>query len=158
MTPLIGHFINGQLEAGDSPRSGPVFNPSSGEEIARCAYADRATLERAVAHAQEAGRRWALASQGARLAVIFKLRELMLAHAGEFAQVIGREHGKTLADAAGEVGRAIEAIEFATNAPHVSKGEYSRNVGGEIDVFSMRVPIGVVACITPSISPSWCRP
>lgn len=149
MTQHIGHFINGTVEAGISHRSGPVFNPSTGEEIARCAFADSATLDRAVAHAQDAGRRWAQASQSARLAVIFKLRELVLAHADEFAQVIGLEHGKTLADAAGEVSRAIEAIEFATNAPHVSKGEFSRNVGGDIDVFSLRVPIGVVACITP---------
>lgn len=149
MTDITGHFIDGKIEASDGGRSGPIYNPSTGAEIARCAFADRATLERAVARSSVAGRRWAQASHGARMAVVFKLRELMLAHADELAEVIGREHGKTLADAAGEVGRAIEAIEFATNAPHVTKGEFARNVGGDIDVFSMRVPIGVVGCITP---------
>ncbi len=149
MTTTTGHFIAGKIELGNGERSGPIYNPSSGEVIARCAFADRATVDRAVAHAGESGKRWAQASHGARMAVVFKLRELMLAHAGELAEIIGREHGKTVADAEGEVGRAIEAIEFATNAPHVTKGEFARNVGGDIDVYSMRVPIGVVGCITP---------
>lgn len=149
MTQITGHFIAGKIETGHGGRSGPIYNPSTGQEIARCAFADHATLDRAVAHASEAGRHWASASHSARLAVIFRLRELMLARVDELAEAIGREHGKTLADASGEVGRAIEAIEFATNAPQVTKGEFARNVGGNIDVFSMRVPIGVVGCITP---------
>lgn len=149
MTQHIGHFIAGQIEPGSGARSGGVFNPSTGQEIARCDYADRATLDRAVAVATEAGRRWARASHATRQAVIFKLRELMIARTDALAEIIGREHGKTLADAKGEIGRAIEGIEFAVNAPHVTKGEFASNVGGEIDVFSMRVPIGVVGAITP---------
>lgn len=144
----LGHFIAGQFEAG-SGRSGPVFNPSTGQEIARCAFADRQTLERAVAAATEAGRRWGRASHATRQAVIFKLRELMIANADRLAGIIGREHGKTIADARGEIGRAIEGIEFAVNAPHITKGEYAVNVGGDIDVFSQRVPVGVVGAITP---------
>ena len=149
MTQLIGHFIAGQPEAGTGRRTGPVFNPSTGEEIARCDYADRATLDRAVAVATQAGKRWGRASHAARQAVIFKLRELMIANLDLLAEVIGREHGKTIADAKGELGRAIEGIEFAVNAPHVTKGEFATNVGGDIDVFSMRTPIGVVGAITP---------
>ncbi len=144
----LGHFIAGRFEAG-SGRSGPVFNPSTGQEIARCAFADRQTLERAVAVATEAGRRWGRASHATRQAVIFKLRELMIANTDRLAEVIGREHGKTIADAKGEIGRAIEGIEFAVNAPHITKGEYAVNVGGDIDVFSQRVPVGVVGAITP---------
>lgn len=149
MTQLIGHFIAGQPEAGTGRRTGPVFNPSTGEEIARCDYADRATLDRAVDVATQAGKRWGRASHAARQAVIFKLRELMIANMDLLAEVIGREHGKTIADAKGELGRAIEGIEFAVNAPHVTKGEFATNVGGDIDVFSMRTPIGVVGAITP---------
>ncbi len=149
MSTTLGHFIDGQLEEGLGERSGPVFNPSTGEEIARCAYANRATLDRAVAVATEAGKAWGRASHATRQAVIFKLRELMLANTELLAEVIGREHGKTLADAKGEIGRAIEGIEFAVNAPHVTKGEFAANVGGDIDVFSIRVPIGVVGAITP---------
>lgn len=149
MARPIGHFISGKLEPDSGARTGAVFNPSTGEEIARCAYADRATLDRAVAAATEAGQRWGRASHATRQSVIFKLRELMIANIDRLAEIIGREHGKTIADAKGEIGRAIEAIEFATNAPHVTKGEHAINVGGDIDVFSMRVPIGVVGCITP---------
>ena len=149
MTQLIGHFIAGQPEAGTGRRTGPVFNPSTGQEIARCDYADRATLDRAVDVATQAGKRWGHASHAARQAVIFKLRELMIANLDLLAEVIGREHGKTIADAKGELGRAIEGIEFAVNAPHVTKGEFATNVGGDIDVFSMRTPIGVVGAITP---------
>ena len=149
MTQLIGHFIAGQPDAGTGRRTGPVFNPSTGQEIARCDYADRATLDRAVDVATQAGKRWGRASHAARQAVIFKLRELMIANLDLLAEVIGREHGKTIADAKGELGRAIEGIEFAVNAPHVTKGEFATNVGGDIDVFSMRTPIGVVGAITP---------
>ena len=149
MTHLIGHFIDGQFEAGTGQRSGPVYNPSTGQEIARCDYADLATLDRAVAAAEQAGKRWGSASHATRQAVIFKLRELVIANTDWLAETIGREHGKTIADAKGEIGRAIEGIEFAVNAPHVTKGEFATNVGGDIDVFSMRLPIGVVGAITP---------
>ena len=149
MSNSIHHFIDGQIDAGSGPRSGPVFNPSTGEEIARCSYADLATLDRAVQVATRAGAAWGRASHAARQSVIFKLRELMMARTDALAEMIGREHGKTLADAKGEIGRAIEGIEFACNAPQVTKGEYSSNVGGGIDVFSIRMPLGVVGCITP---------
>lgn len=149
MTSTIGHFIAGKNETAEGGRSGAVYNPSTGQEIARCAYADRDTLDRAVTAATEAGQRWGRASHATRQAVIFKLRELFIANIDLLAETIGREHGKTIADAKGEIGRAIEAIEFATNAPHVTKGEFATNVGGEIDVYSMRVPVGVVGCITP---------
>ena len=148
-TTAIGHFIAGHVEPGTGERTGPVYNPSTGEEIARCDYANRALLDRAVAVATEAGKKWGRASHAARQAVIFKLRELVIANIDLLAEVIGREHGKTIADAKGEIGRAIEGIEFAVNAPHVTKGEFASNVGGDIDVFSIREPIGVVGAITP---------
>ncbi|HYD62098.1 MAG TPA: CoA-acylating methylmalonate-semialdehyde dehydrogenase [Noviherbaspirillum sp.] len=149
MSSNIGHFIAGQVYSESTSRTGPVYNPSTGEEIARCAYGTRSTVDHAVAVATQAGQRWGRASHATRQAVIFKLRELMIANMDLLAEVIGREHGKTILDAKGELGRAIEGIEFACNAPHVTKGEYANNVGGDIDVFSVRRPIGVVGCITP---------
>ncbi|ACC74027.1 CoA-acylating methylmalonate-semialdehyde dehydrogenase [Paraburkholderia phymatum] len=149
MSSRIDHFIAGKQFSEADTRTGPVFNPSTGREIARCAYGSRSTVDHAVQVATEAGRRWARGSHASRQAVIFKLRDLMLHNFDLLAEVIGREHGKTIEDAKGELGRAIEGIEFACGAPHVSKGEYANNVGGDIEVFSMRRPIGVVGCITP---------
>lgn len=150
MIPIINHFIAGQQFSEPESRTGPVYNPSSGTEVARCAYGSRATVDHAVDVAREAGVCWGLASHSARQIVIFRLRELMLSNLDVLADAIGREHGKTIEDAKGELGRAIEGIEFACAAPHVTKGEYAtNNVGGEIEVFSMRRPIGVVGCITP---------
>lgn len=149
MNKLIGHYISGR-HITDTQHSGPIFNPSTGEEIARCAYADTHIIDMAVDAATSANaKKWAKASHATRLQVIFKLRELMISKTNELAEIIGREHGKTIPDAIGEIGRAIEGIEFACNAPQVTKGEYARNVAGDIDVFSVRVPVGVVGCITP---------
>ncbi len=143
------HFIHGQETRGSGPRVGPVFNPSTARQQAECVYADRATVAQAVAHAVVAARGWAAASHNARQQVAFRMRELVLRDIDALARLIGQEHGKTFADAKGEVSRGIEALEFATAAPVVTKGEYSRNVGGGIDVYSVRQPVGVVGCITP---------
>lgn len=143
------HYIGGAFVASPSARSGAVFNPSTGEQLYRTAYADRATVDEAVAMARKAGREWANASQARRLAVIFRMRELLIRDTDKLAAICGLENGKTISDAKGEIGRALEAVEFATNAPQVTKGEYSRNVGGGIDTFSLRMPVGVVACIAP---------
>lgn len=149
MDQIIGHYISGRCIT-ETQHSGPVFNPSTGEEIARCAYADATTVDLAVKAATSPNaKKWAKASHAARLQVLFKMRELMVSRTAELAEIIGREHGKTIPDAIGEIGRAIEGIEFACNAPHVTKGEYAHNVAGDIDVFSIRVPVGVVGCITP---------
>ncbi len=146
---VIQHFINGQEASGLGDRQGPVFNPSTAQQRALCRYADRQTVEQAVAIAVRAGRTWAQASHAARQQVMFKMRELVIRDTDALARLIGVEHGKTFADAKGEVSRGVEALEFATAAPQVTKGEYSRNVGGGIDVYSVRTAIGVVGCITP---------
>jgi malonate-semialdehyde dehydrogenase (acetylating)/methylmalonate-semialdehyde dehydrogenase len=145
----IGHFVGGRHVVPQGGANTPLFNPSTGAQTGLCALADRATVDDAVRQAAAAGRQWAQASQAARQRVIYRLRELVIAHTDRLAEVIGAENGKTLADARGEIGRTLESIEFATNAPHVTKGEYSRNVGGGVDTFSMREPLGVVAAIAP---------
>jgi len=150
------HYINGGFSAGFGERSGPVFNPSTGEELYQSRYADKKTVDHAAEIAKAAGRNWGALSQARRLDVIFKMRELTRENVDKLAELIGRENGKTLADAKGEIGRAIEALEFATNAPQVTKGEYSVNVGGGIDTYSIRQPVGVVACISPFNFPAMC--
>jgi len=143
------HYIGGAFSAGSGGRTGPVFNPSTGEEIYRSRYADSATVDDVAKIAVAAGRAWAAQSQARRMQVIFKMRDLLLANTDALAEVIGLENGKTLDDAKGEIGRAVEAVEFATNAAQITKGEYSLNVGGGIDTFSIRQPVGVVGCISP---------
>ncbi|MFV0384483.1 CoA-acylating methylmalonate-semialdehyde dehydrogenase [Paracoccus sp. (in: a-proteobacteria)] len=143
------HYVGGAfLDRSDGP-DGPVFNPATGTEIYRCAYADEALIDEAVKVAQAAGRDWGATSQARRLAVIFRMRELLIRDTDRLAELCGLENGKTLSDAKGEIGRALEAVEFATNAAQVTKGEYSVNVGGGIDTYSLRFPVGVVACIAP---------
>ncbi|MEG0342875.1 MAG: aldehyde dehydrogenase family protein, partial [Acinetobacter sp.] len=113
MDQIIGHYISGRCIT-ETQHSGPVFNPSTGEEIARCAYADATTVDLAVKAATSPNaKKWAKASHAARLQVLFKMRELMVSRTAELAEIIGREHGKTIPDAIGEIGRAIEGIEFA---------------------------------------------
>lgn len=144
------HYIAGAFRPGaPKGRSGPVFNPSTGAEIYRTAYADRALVDEVATLAASAGRAWGEASQARRMQVIFRMREIVQREAQALAALIGLESGKTLADALGEVGRGLEALDFATNAPQVTKGEYSRNVGGGIDTYSYRQPVGVVGCIAP---------
>ncbi|WP_016744019.1 CoA-acylating methylmalonate-semialdehyde dehydrogenase [Rhizorhabdus wittichii] len=145
----IAHFIAGEPYYGEDDRSGPVFNPSNGSTLYQCRYASTSTLDHAVEVAIEAGRGWANASQARRLAVIFAMRQLVIDNSNELARLIGREHGKTIADAKGEIHRGLEALEFATNAAQVTKGEYSYNVSGGIDAFSIRQPVGIVGCIAP---------
>lgn len=143
------HYIDGKFVSGSSDSSGPVFNPASGKEIYQSAYADEATISEAVTVACRASQKWAKFSQARRLSVIFRMRELLIRETDRLAELCGLENGKTLADAKGEIGRALEAVEFATNAAQVTKGEYSMNVGGGIDTYSLRMPVGVVACIAP---------
>ena len=145
----LTHFIGGEAYKGDDDRSGVVFNPSDGSILYHCAYASKTTLDHAVDVAFSAGRAWANASQARRLEVIFRMRQLVVENTDKLADLIGRENGKTIADAKGEIGRALEAVEFATNAAQITKGAYSRNVGGGIDTFSIRQPVGIVGCIAP---------
>lgn len=143
------HFINGRLDGGRGDREGSIYNPSTGEKLYACAYADSATLDAGVEVAAKAGKAWKALSHARRIDVMFKFRALLVDHTDELARLVGLENGKTIEDAKGEIGRAVESVEFATNEPHLTKGEYSRNVGGGIDVFSTREALGVVGCVAP---------
>jgi len=149
MPDRISHWINGTSVVGTSGRFGPVYDPATGEQTGEVDFANAAEVDAAVASATKAAASWREASLSTRAAILFAFRELLHAHAGELAAVITAEHGKVLADAAGEVGRGLENAEFATGIPHLLKGAFSEQASAGVDVYSIRQPLGVVAGITP---------
>ena len=160
-TKVIGHYIDGQLEA-DGARTTPVFNPATGATVANACVADSATVARAVAAAKAAFLPWSDTPPLKRARVLFRFKQLLDAHFDEIAALITREHGKVLADAKGELTRGLEIVEFACGIPQLLKGQYSDNVGGDIDNWSLRQPLGVCAGITPfnfpAMVPMWMFP
>lgn len=144
----IGHFINGEtcLEA---HRTQPVFNPSTGTSENEVAIASKQTVEQAIAAAEAAFPEWRNTPVLKRARVMFKFKELLEKNADKICELIGSEHGKIVHDAAGELQRGIENVEYACGAPEFLKGEYSKNVGPNIDSWSEMQPLGVVAGITP---------
>ncbi|MGH3508834.1 MAG: CoA-acylating methylmalonate-semialdehyde dehydrogenase [Nocardioidaceae bacterium] len=149
MTTPIDHWISGARRTSTSGRTSPVFNPATGEQTGAVGLASPEEVDAAVASAREAALDWRRVSLSRRSAILFAMRELVHTHADELARVVTAEHGKVLADAAGEVARGLENLEFATGVPHLMKGGYSEQVSGGVDVYSIRQPLGVVAGITP---------
>jgi malonate-semialdehyde dehydrogenase (acetylating) / methylmalonate-semialdehyde dehydrogenase len=145
----INHWIGGRAVAGTSGRSSPVFNPATGEQIAAVDLASAGEVDATVASALAASTGWRRASLSRRAAVLFAFRELLHARSGELARIVTEEHGKVLSDAAGEIARGLENVEFATGVPQMLKGGYSEQVSSGVDVYSIRQPLGVVAGITP---------
>ena len=144
----IGHWINGGEVAGTG-REQDVFNPATGEVSARVALASVSDLEQAVDAARAALPAWRATGLTKRAAVMFKLREIVTAKSDELARIITAEHGKVVSDAAGEVVRGLENVEYCAGLMHHLKGEFSEQVSSGVDVHSVRQPVGVVACITP---------
>jgi len=153
------HWIAGKAVAGSSGRAGDVFNPSLGLVAARVALASEGEVDAAVHAAREAFPGWAATPALKRARVLFRFKEIVESRRAELARVIASEHGKLVSDAAGEVTRGLEVVEFACGAPHLIKGEFAENVGTGVDSFSMRQPLGVAAGITPfnfpAMVPMW---
>ncbi len=149
MTALINHWIGGSRTSGTSTRTAPVHNPATGEQTGQVVLAEAGDVNTAVAAAKEAAREWRHASLSQRSGILFAFRELLHQHADELAAIVTAEHGKVLADAAGEVARGLENVEFATGVPNLLKGGFSEQASSGVDVYSMRQPLGVVAGITP---------
>ncbi|MFI8495403.1 CoA-acylating methylmalonate-semialdehyde dehydrogenase [Peribacillus butanolivorans] len=148
-TKKLTHFIGGEMKAGKSERFGNVYSPSTGEVINLCPYASVEDVNETVDVAHAAFTAWKNTSVGKRVEVIHRFRSLLVEETERLANIIGLENGKTIDDAKGEISRGIESVDFAINAPHMLKGEYSVNVGGNINAFSMKQPLGVVAAISP---------
>ena len=145
---MIGHFINGQITT-DATRTQAIFNPSTGASDNEVAIASKQTVEQAIAAAEAAFPEWRNTPVLKRARVMFKFKELLEKNADKICELIGSEHGKIVHDAAGELQRGIENVEYACGAPEFLKGEYSKNVGPGIDSWSEMQPLGVVAGITP---------
>ena len=149
MTTQIPHFINGERTVGSSTRTADVLDPSTGKVQAQVLLASAADVDAAVAVAVEAQKDWAAYNPQRRARVMMKFVDLVNQNMDELAELLSREHGKTVADSRGDIQRGIEVIEFAIGIPHLLKGEYTEGAGGGIDVYSLRQPLGVVAGITP---------
>jgi malonate-semialdehyde dehydrogenase (acetylating) / methylmalonate-semialdehyde dehydrogenase len=162
MTEELGHFIGGKRVAGKSGRHGDVFNPAAGEVTAHVAFADSSEIDAAVAAAREAFPAWAATPPLSRARVMFKYKELLEQNRDKLARMIGSEHGKVLADATGEVTRGIEVVEFVCGIPQLLKGEFTENIGANIDSYGVRQALGVCAGITPfnfpAMVPMWMFP
>ncbi len=157
----IQHLINGEFVT-DTGRTADVYNPSTGEAIHKVPLASRATIQQAIDAAKAAFPAWRNTPAGKRAQVMFRFKQLLEQNEAKISQMISEEHGKTLEDAAGELKRGIENVEYACAAPEILKGEYSRNVGPNIDAWSDFQPLGVVAGITPfnfpAMVPLWMYP
>ncbi|HJW56465.1 MAG TPA: CoA-acylating methylmalonate-semialdehyde dehydrogenase [Burkholderiaceae bacterium] len=158
----IPHYINGRLTASESGRMQDVFNPATGAVSAQVALASVEEVQAAVAAAQAAAPAWADTAPLKRARVMFKFRDLIEKHQNDLAAAITREHGKVLSDARGEVTRGLEVVEFACGAPQLLKTQFTDNIGGGIDNWQLRQPLGVTAGITPFnfpfMVPMWMAP
>jgi malonate-semialdehyde dehydrogenase (acetylating)/methylmalonate-semialdehyde dehydrogenase len=154
--------VGGTLTASSSSRVSAVFNPATGEQTGELPLSSAAELDAAVKVAKAAAVAWGHTPPLKRIRYMFKFKELLDANADAIANAISKEHGKTHADALGELIRGIEVVDFACGIPHLLKGEFSRNVGPDIDSWSDRQPLGVVAGITPfnfpAMVPMWMFP
>lgn len=158
----LNHWINGAATAGVSGRTGPVFNPATGEQIANVNLANNADVDAAVAAAQAALPAWSSMPPLRRARVMFRYNELILQHTDELAEMITQEHGKTIDDAKGDILRGREVVEFACGIPHLLRGDFTEDVGTGVDAYTIRQPVGVCAGITPfnfpAMIPLWMFP
>ncbi|MBM0238852.1 CoA-acylating methylmalonate-semialdehyde dehydrogenase, partial [Micromonospora sp. ATA32] len=158
----MGHFVDGKRFGGSSERRGDVFDPATGRRTGTVELACAADVAVAVQAAERAARAWRDVSLAKRTAALFAFRELVHARRDRLAEVITAEHGKVLADAAGEVQRGLEVIEYACGIPSALRGGFSENVSTEVDSYSLRQPLGVVAVISPfnfpAMVPLWFVP
>ena len=145
--PTIQHFINGKRVDGSGDI--PVFNPATGEQSGSAPIADATLLDEVVTQAQETAKTWRNSSLSVRTNILFTFRALLVKHTDELASIITAEHGKTIADAKGEIARGLENVEYACGLAEHMKGGFSSQVADGVDVHSVREAVGVVAAITP---------
>jgi len=145
----VGHFIGGKQVPGKSGRTTEIFQPMTGEVLGRVALASKDELRQAVENAKAAQPAWAATNPQRRARVMMKFLELIAKETDSLADMLAREHGKTIVDAKGDIQRGVEVAEFCTGIPHLLKGEFTEGAGPGIDMYSIRQPLGVVAGITP---------
>ena len=159
---IISHWLDGQLFTGSSAASANVTNPATGVVTGKVALANNEDAAAVIASAKAAAPLWAAMSLTRRIQIMYTFRELLNARKGELAALITSQHGKALSDAAGEISRGLEVVEFACGAPHLLKGAHSESVSTGIDVHNVRQPLGVVGIISPfnfpAMVPMWFFP
>lgn len=155
----ISHWIDGRVVESTSGNSAPVYDPATGNQTGVVDLASISEVDAAVAAAAKAFPAWRSTSLSRRAEVLFRMRELVDANRKEIAMLLTAEHGKVLSDSLGEVARGLENIEFACGIPQLIKGDYSEQAATDVDVYSIRQPLGVVAGITPfnfpAMVPMW---
>src|SRR5213595_2636266 len=145
----INHWINGAPVAGQSGRSGPVYNPAAGIQSGEVDFASAEEVDRAVQVANDAFPTWRAMSLSRKTEIFFRIRKLVDEHREDIAKILTAEHGKVLSDAKGEVARGLEVIEYCCGIPELLKGGFTEQASTGIDVYSIRQPLGVAAGITP---------
>lgn len=159
---IIGHYLNGKLVAGSGNRFGDVYNPALGKVIRQVSFAETNDATAVINAANDVFPAWRDTSLAKRTQIMFAFREILNARKQELAAIITEEHGKTLADALGEVTRGLEVVEFACGLANLLKGSFSEQVSTGIDVYSIRQPLGVVGIISPfnfpAMVPMWFFP
>ena len=159
---LIQHFVDGRVFKGTSKRSGKVFNPATGEQSSEVSFATTNDVNKTVSVAKKAFLNWSQKTPLFRARVLFKFKELIEKNSDELTKIIVSEHGKVYEDAKGSLTRGLEVVEFACGIPQLLKGEFTENVGTNVDSWSMRQPLGVCAGITPfnfpAMVPMWMFP
>ena len=158
----LGNFINGQMCSEPSDRTGPVYNPATGQQSGSVSLSSADQTRAAIAVAEDAWKDWRKVTPLNRSRVMFRFKALLEQHRDELAELITREHGKVFSDAQGELTRGLEIVEFACGMPHLQKGEHSLDVGRGVDSFSLMQPLGVCAGISPfnfpAMVPMWMFP
>jgi malonate-semialdehyde dehydrogenase (acetylating)/methylmalonate-semialdehyde dehydrogenase len=160
--PTISHWLNNETFAGESSATAPVTNPATGEVTGEVSLASVADAQAVIDAAAAAFPAWRDTSLAKRTQILFNFRELLNSRKGELAALITAEHGKVLSDALGEVSRGQEVVEFACGIPHLLKGGFTENASTNVDVYSIRQPLGVVGVISPfnfpAMVPMWFFP
>lgn len=158
----VPHWINGQAFESKSGRLGDIYDPALGKVTKQVGFANQLEIDLAISSAKAAFPTWRDTSVTKRQGVLFRFRELLEAKKGELAAIITEEHGKVLSDAMGEITRGQEVVEFACGLPALLRGEYSENASTNVDVYSLRQPLGVVGIISPfnfpAMVPMWFFP
>lgn len=158
----IAHYINGRVTPSESGRKQDVFNPATGEVSAKVVLASVAEVNATVEAADAAALAWAETAPLKRARILFRFKELIEQHSDDLAMAITREHGKVFSDAKGEITRGLEVVEFACGVPQLLKTQFTDNIGGGIDNWNLRQPLGVTAGITPFnfpvMVPLWMAP
>ena len=159
---IIKHFINGQNIGSDSNKSSPVFNPATGKSEKEVVLGSESDVDKAILAAKKSSKEWGKLPALRRARVLDRFKNIVNERKDELAKCVSSEHGKTHEDALGEVTRGVEVLEFAVGAPHLLKGDYTENVGTEVDSYSVRQPLGVCVGITPfnfpAMVPMWMFP